>query len=294
MSHHHHHHEHSHDAEHNLGVVFWLNAIFVIIEVIGGFFTNSIAILSDALHDFGDCCSLGLAWWLQRKSKQKCDSSYSYGYKRFSLLGAVFLSAILFASSIFVIINAVGRIITPADIEAQGMVWLAIVGIAVNGAAALRLKHGHSLNERAVFLHILEDVLGWLAVLIAAIVMCFIDLPILDPILSICISIWILFNVVHNLVDTFRIFLQNVPEGLDLQTLKNELSAIEKISEIHDLHIWSQDGESHVMTLHAVVDEDADIHDIKEALRKTALPYHIDHVTIEIEHADENCHHHCD
>lgn len=171
---------------------------------------------------------------------------------------------------------------------------LAIVGIVVNGAAALRLKHGHSLNERAVFLHIMEDVLGWVAVLIAAIVMCFVDLPILDPILSICISLWILYNVVHNLIDTFRIFLQNVPEGLDLQKMKSELSAIDKVKEIHDLHIWSQDGESHVMTLHAVVEENADSHEIKEAVREAALPYHIEHVTIEIEHSDEECEHHCD
>src|SRR5574344_1588552 len=152
MSHTHNHTEHN-GAMHNIGVAFVLNAFFVVVELVGGVMTNSIAILSDALHDFGDCLSLALAWALQRKALKKRDKLYSYGYKRFSLLGSVFLSGVLSVSSVFMIIEAVKRIANPQSVNAEGMLWLSIVGVVINGAAALRLKRGTSLNERAVFLH---------------------------------------------------------------------------------------------------------------------------------------------
>ena len=187
------------NAAKNIGVAFWLNAFFVIVEVIGGFFTNSIAILSDALHDFGDCLSLAMAYGLQKKSEKKRDKFYSYGYKRFSLLGTVFLSGVLVVSSAFVLFEAIKRIMMPQEVSAGGMLWLAVAGIVINGVAALRMHRGSSLNERAVFLHIMEDVLGWVAVLIVSVVMLYVNFPILDPLLSVCISIWVLSNVYGNL-----------------------------------------------------------------------------------------------
>ena len=289
----HHSHNHGDNATKNISVAFFLNLFFVVVEVIGGIFTNSIAILSDALHDFGDCLSLAVAWAFQKKATQKRDHKYTYGYKRFSLLGSIFLSGVLVVSSAFVLFEAGKRLLEPQEVNAYGMLWIAVVGVIINGAAALRLKKGSSLNERAVFLHIMEDVLGWVAVLIVSIVMMFVNLPVLDPILSIAISIWVLANVYRNMRGTFKIMLQATPENIDLDDLEKKLNAIEDIISIHDLHLWTIDGESHIMTLHAVgntTNQELLKHDIIDI----AKPFHIDHVTIEIETPDIDCQHNCD
>lgn len=283
-----HHHHHGGEAGKNISTAFWLNAVFVVIEAVGGLLTNSIAILSDCVHDLGDCASLGLAWWLQRKSLQHSDKTYTYGYKRFSLLGSVFLSAVLLVSSIVMLYSATRRIINPVEVEARGMFWLAIAGVVINGAAAFRLKRGSSLNERAVYLHIMEDILGWVAVLVASIVMLFVDIPILDPIMSAAISIWILWNVAHNLKDSFRIMLQAAPEDLDVNLLRNEIMHIDNIDDVHDLHVWTLDGETHVMTLHVVTQNNSTV-ELKQQIHEVAQKHHIDHVTVEIEHHGDPC-----
>ena len=292
-----HNHTHSHNnAEKNISIAFFLNAFFVIVELIGGFLTNSIAILTDALHDFGDCLSLATAWFLQKKSTQLRDRKYSYGYKRFSLLGSIFLSGVLTVSSIFVLVEAFKRISTPQDVSAQGMLGIAIFGVIINGAAAFRVKQGTSLNERAVYLHIMEDVLGWIGVLAVSIVMIFVYIPALDSLLSIGISIWVLSNVYKNIRSVFKIFLQAMPDDVPLDELSSKIRSIKGIVSIHDIHLWSLDGESHVMTLHIVTDE-SDTANIKAQVVAIANEYHIVHTTVEFEssqtnyitNCDENC-----
>ncbi len=284
-SHHNHSHNHSDTASKNISVAFFLNAFFVVIELIGGLLTNSISILSDALHDFGDCLSLGVAWFVQKKSQKGSDANYSYGYKRFSLLGAVFLSGILTISSLFVMYEAVQRVFEPQNVEAVGMMWIAVFGLIINGAAALRMKRGTSLNERSVYLHIMEDVLGWVGVLVVSICMRFWDLPILDPILSLVISIWVLYNVVGNLKATFRVLLQHVPEDISTDKLTADILKINGVESIHDLHLWTLDGESHVMTLHVVTSSDTVVDSVKQSIIDLSKNYHISHCTIEIENA---------
>lgn len=287
-------HNHNHgNAEKNIAVAFVLNCFFVVVELVGGVLTNSIAILSDALHDFGDCLSLGIAWGLQKKADKKRDNKYSYGYKRFSLLGTVFLSGVLAVSSVIVIIEAVKRLAAPQPVDAHGMLWIAVFGIVINGAAALRLKKGDSLTERAVFLHIMEDVLGWVAVLLVSFAMIFVNVPVLDPLLSIAISVWVLVNVYRNMRDTFRILLQAVPDGVDLREVTKEIESIDGVCSIHDLHIWTQDGTTHVMTLH-VVGSASETNRIKEEIYDVTEKYNIHHITMEFELAGEDCHHKCE
>ncbi len=292
QDHHHHHHNHG-NAEKNISIAFYLNAFFVLVEIVGGLLTNSIAILTDALHDFGDCLSLATAWALQKKSTKGRDSNYSYGYKRFSLLGSVFLSGVLTISSIFVLVAAVRRVLSPEEVSAQGMLWMAIIGIIINGSAAFSVKKGSSLNERAVYLHIMEDVLGWVGVLVVSVVMMFTDLPILDPILSIVISLWVLSNVYKNLKSVFKILLQAVPYDVPVDELTSKITDISGVESIHDLHIWSLDGESHVMTLHVVTDV-ADHFSIKNNILDIVSQYHIVHVTIEFEPRNSSCLTDCD
>lgn len=271
----------------NIRTAFFLNLAFAFVELIGGIITNSVAILSDAVHDFGDSISLAIAWALQKKSNKAKDDKYSYGYKRFSLLSSVILSGILLVGSILILVEAIGRIFSPQEVNAQGMLWLSILGIIVNGLAALSVKRGKTLNERAVFLHIMEDVLGWIGVLVISIVMIFVNLPILDPILSISITIWVLYNVYKNLKATFNILLQAFPKNVDVKKLTKEIEAIDNVISIHDLHIWTQDGNSHVMTLHIVAEKNYET--IKLKVREMVKAYNIDHVTIELEDKDSTC-----
>ena len=282
----------SHQSTDNIKVAFWLNFSFAILEVIGGLWTNSIAILSDALHDFGDTVALGLAWYFAKISQKERDNQFSYGYRRFSLLGALISSLILLVGSIFILVEALPRLINPAEVKVEGMVLLAILGVIMNGAAALKLQHGQTHNERMVMLHLLEDILGWLAVLIASLVMLVVNLPVLDPILSLLITSYILWNVSNNLRETVKVFLQAIPLNLDKQQLESALMAQLPIDSIHDWHLWTMDGEYHVVSCHVVVASHLSVNEIiaiKTQARKILEQYNVQHLTIEIEYENENC-----
>lgn len=289
----HHTHTHNHDhsgASRNIGLAFFLNLFFAGIELVGGLLTNSVAILSDALHDFGDSISLGLAWFLEKKSNQKRDRFYSYGYKRFSLLGAIILSVVLIVSSFFIVRESIERLIDPQEANAKGMMLLAFLGIAVNGFAAYRLHKGHSLNERAVSLHLIEDVMGWVAVLLVSIVMMFVDVPILDPILSLAITAWVLSNVYRNLRDTFKVLLQEVPQNINVEEMMSKIRSMNHVKGLHDFHLWTLDGEHNIMTLHVVTANllpPNNLLQLKQDIKQLASDYEINHVTLEFEDEKE-------
>jgi cobalt-zinc-cadmium efflux system protein len=289
-------HPHSHSdhdrIQRNFTLAFWLNTGFAILEIAGGLYTNSVAILSDALHDFGDSLSLGLAFYFQRKSLKKRDDFFSYGYKRFSLLGAFINSLILIIGSIFILQEALHRLARPEQANAKGMLALAVVGIVANAIAMFRLRSGNSINERVVALHFLEDVLGWVAVLIGSVVMLFADVPILDPVLSVLIAGFILFNVYKNLRQAFRIILQGIPDNVDMEEIGRKIKSIPGITGIHDVHTWSMDGHYNIMTLHLVVKPAtplADLEGLKREVRLQLQHLNIQHLTIETEFQDQSC-----
>ncbi|MFT4575554.1 MAG: cobalt-zinc-cadmium efflux system protein [Polaribacter sp.] len=290
---HHHNHGHHHTTG-NIKVAFFLNLAFTIIEFIGGFYTNSLAIMSDAVHDLGDSLSLGMSWYFQKLSNKKANKYFSYGYGRFSLLGAIINSVVLIIGAIYIIKEAIPRIMSPEVSDAKGMMWFAILGIIVNGAAVLKLKKGTSINERVVSLHLLEDVLGWVAVLIASIIMQFWDFPILDPILSVLIAGYVLFNVFKNIKQAFKIILQGVPNELSTSDIEKELLAIADIENVHDCHLWTMDGEFNIATIHIRVNdpdftwEKAKI--LKQKIRKVLHDtFNLEHVTLELESSIEDC-----
>ena len=288
-----HNHDHSHNQkEGNVKVAFFLNLSFTIIEVIGGLYTNSLAILSDALHDLGDSLSLGLSWYFQKLSKKGRTKKFSYGYKRFSLLGAIINSIVLVAGSIFILTKAIPELFNPGETNVQGMLYLAILGIMVNGAAVLKLRKGESLNEKVVSLHLLEDVLGWVAVLIGSIIMMYTDAPFIDPLLSVLISLFVLYNVYKNLRKSMLVILQGIPEEVSLEDIKEKLKDISEITDVHDNHIWSMDGEYNILTIHLQLDQDYKLSKqakLKEKVRTQLKDESINHITIEFEGQDENC-----
>ncbi len=288
-------HDHDHDhhqAGKNLKFAFFLNAGFTIFELIGGFYVNSVAIISDAVHDLGDTFSLGTSWYLQNKSRKKSNASFSFGYKRFSLLGALINSLVLIGGSVFVIIEAVKRLIEPEQSNAEGMMYFAIVGVAVNGIAAWRLGKGKSMNEKIVSWHLLEDVLGWVAILIVAIILQFKNIPYLDPGLSLLITSFILWNVFKRLKETLFIFLQGVPRDIDLEEIKSRLLEIPNIASLHHMHIWSLEGTDHVFTTHIKlknIHKFQELLEVKKQVKVILQEYKFDHYTVETELDQETC-----
>ncbi|MDP4240657.1 MAG: cation diffusion facilitator family transporter [Bacteroidota bacterium] len=285
-------HEHHHGEVKNIKTAFFLNLFFTLLEIAGGFFTNSMAILSDALHDLGDCLSLGLAWYFQKIANKRSDKSYSYGYRRFSLMGAIINSIVLTVGSIFILTEAIPRIFHPEKTLPGGIFFLAIIGVLVNGFAFFRLKKGSTLNEKVVSLHFLEDVLGWVAILIGAVIMYFFNAPFIDPVLSVGIAFFVLFNVYKNIRQTLHIILQGIPADIDIAEVSEQLHQLKGIEDIHDLHVWSVDGNYNILTVHVVMNKSLEIDEIAELkgnIRDSLKQKGIQHATIEFETADERC-----
>lgn len=286
-------HSHNHSTtSKNFKTVFFLNFGFTLFEIVGGIFTNSIAIISDALHDFGDTISIGLAWFLEKYSHKKSDNKYTYGYGRFSLLGALINAMVLIIGSTFVLANAIPRIIEPQPTNAEGMIIFAIIGVIVNGAAVFKLKNEESMNARVMMLHLLEDVLGWIAILAVAIALLFWQTYILDAILSIVITLYILFNVTINLKKTIALFLQATPDHVQIEMIDEKLKSIDKVISSHHTHVWSLDGANHILTTHLIVDKSTtrdEIVRIKSKCKQLFEDLKMTHFTIEIELEDEVC-----
>ncbi|MEO9802399.1 MAG: cation diffusion facilitator family transporter [Reichenbachiella sp.] len=291
MPHHHHGHEHHHDVD-NIKTAFFLNLGFTIVEIVGGIYVNSVAIISDAIHDLGDSLSLGVSWYFQKISHRGRTNTFSYGFRRFSVLSAIINSVVLLAGSVFILVETIPRLLHPEQPNAQGMIILSVLGVIVNGAAVLKTRKGKTVNEKVVSLHLLEDVLGWVAVLIGSIVMSLTDFPILDPILSLLIAGYILFNVFRNLKTSLKIILQSIPPEIDTIELEKQLKKIQNINQVHDMHTWTMDGNYHVMTLHLVLAKGVDLvagAEIKAQARAILKAGDIDHVTIELESPEEHC-----
>ncbi|MBK1881991.1 cation transporter [Luteolibacter pohnpeiensis] len=284
-------HGHDHASSDNLKVAFFLNVAFTILEIFGGIWTNSIAIITDALHDLGDSASLGLAWYFEHLSKKGRTSRHTYGFKRYRLLGGLITGLFLVAGLAVVLWKATTRLFHPESVNAPGMIALAVVGIVFNGAAVLRMKGASSLTERIVSWHLLEDTLGWFAVLLGAAAMSIWDVPIIDPLLSIALSLFVLWNVARNLKKVMVVFLQSTPESFDLKAFEAEIHALPNVESSHHIHGWSLDGESHVLSIHLVMNETATREQIVQTkqLVRNRLEPEFKHVTIDIELAGEPC-----
>jgi cobalt-zinc-cadmium efflux system protein len=284
-----HNHSHAGEDERRIAGAFFLNLAFTLIEAVGGLLTNSMAVLSDALHDLGDSIALGLAWHFARLSKREGNEVFTFGYRRFSLVGALVMSIVLFAGGGLVLFRAIPRILAPEPSNAEGMLILAGIGIAVNGFAALRMRAGRSLGERIVTWHFVEDILGWLAVLVAGSVMLIADVPVLDPLLSVLITLYVFWNVGKRLRETLRILLQGVPGEISLETVEKSIREISGICDVHHTHIWSQDGEHHVLTGHVVIrnaDSYEDVAAVRRRIKEHVKQFGIEHATIEVESQD--------
>lgn len=307
-AHHGHSHDHSHHSTHhhagaykNILGAFILNLCFSLIEFVGAFFTGSVAILADAVHDLGDTVSLGLALFLEKYSQRAASSEFSYGYRRLSLLSALITGATMLAVSLVIFVEIFRRLLgghNPVP-HSMGMVGLAIVGIAFNGFAAWRLSKGHTQNEKVLYWHLLEDVSGWVLILIGALIIRWTAWTWVDPALALVMGLYIFWNVLKNLRETVRLFLQGRPSDFNLAAFRTEVLALSGVVDVHDLHAWSLDGHQNVLSLHLVLDPAAasraaelkrEVAAVVHRQSRTGAPYHL---TIETEFRDEDCRESC-
>lgn len=274
-------------SERNILIAFLLNLAFSVFEFFGGVFTNSVAIISDSIHDIGDAVSIGISYFLEKKSKRQPDQTYTYGYLRYSVLGSVITTCILLVGSVLVVINAANRILHPQQIHYNGMIVFAAIGVVINFLAAFFTRHGDSLNQKAVNLHMLEDVLGWAVVLIGAIVMRFTDFKRIDPILSICVAVYIFIHAFSHLKEALDLFLVKIPEDINLNEIHHHLTEIDGVLDVHHIHIWSMDGSRNYATMHIVTNGDPLT--VKKAVKEELHEHGIVHATLELEHENEHC-----
>ena len=275
-------------TEKNILVAFLLNLFFSIFELIGGIFTNSVAIISDAVHDLGDSFSIGLSYFLEKKSKKKPDDKYTYGYMRYSVLGAIITNTILITGSVLVIYNAIERLFNPVDINYNGMIIFAVFGVVVNFLAAYFTRDGDSLNQKAVNLHMMEDVLGWIVVLIGALVIKVTEINMIDSILSIGVACYVLIHALTSFKDIVDLFLTKVPSGVNVSELSKHILEVDGVEDVHHVHVWSMDGVNNYATMH-IVSNKKDISKIKKSIREELEEHGINHVTIEIDNNKDEC-----
>lgn len=289
--------EHHHHSDKNgISLAFWLNLLFSVIEIMGGFLTNSTAIIADAFHDFTDAVAIGVAVLLEKLSGKKRTSKFSYGYKRFSLLSALGMSLFLLIGALFMGIGACQSFMNPEPVNSTGMLWLAALGIGINGFAYIRIRnghhhHSHSHNSKAIMLHLLEDVLGWVAVLIGAVIIYFTGWYWIDGLLALVIAVFIGYNATRNLIGTMKVLLQSVPENVRIEKLASELHRIKGVQNIHDFHVWSIDGTYNIGSLHAVVHttDEKEKEDILSSILQVMEQYAIQHPTVQIETNATHC-----
>jgi len=273
------------EREKRIRFATFLNITFTVLEILGGFWTNSLAILSDALHDFGDSIALLVSWLFERGAKRSPDTSRTFGYQRLSLFSAVISSSILIGGSFVIIFQALPRLLNYEEVNASGMLGIAVIGIIFNGAGFFLLKRGESLNEKVLSWHLLEDVLGWVGILVGALIIYIWKIYVIDPILTIGFTAFILYNVSKKLREAINIFMQGVPKHINLNNAKRDVLSIKGVIGIHDIHIWSLEGETDIFTSHVVLDDETlrKPEETKQIIKDTLKRHHIEHSTIEFE-----------
>ncbi len=273
------------DREKNVGFAAALNILFTVIEIIGGLLTNSLALLADALHDFVDSSALIIAWLAEKKAKQPATGKMTFGYRRLSLISAGFTAIVLIAGSLLVLSQAIPRLVNPEPVNAEGVILIAIIGVSINGLGYFRLKKGMSQSEKILSWHLMEDILGWIVLLTGAVIMRFWNQPVIDPIMTIGFTIFVLWGASKNAKETLNLLLEGVPAYIDIDKVKEAILSIEGVKRVHDIHIWSLEGETDILTAHVVVEnkylQEPDA--IKQSIKSELKKHHIEHSTLELE-----------
>ena len=270
-------------AKYTVWIAFFLNLSYAIVEFIAGGIFGSSAVLADSVHDLGDAIAIGISALLETISNREEDRHYTLGYKRFSLLGALVTAVILITGSILVILENIAKIFHPQSVNDEGIFWLGIIAITINVLASLVIRKGQTKNESILSLHFLEDTLGWVAVILMAIVLRFTDWYILDPLLSLAISFFILSKALPRFWSTLKIFLDAVPEGVDIQKIKTDLAELDHVASINQLNLWTMDGLEKNAIVHVCMKEMGNMEACKESIRIFLKDCGFQNITIEVD-----------
>lgn len=270
-------------TKHAVWLAFFLNLSYAIVEFIAGGIFGSSAVLADSVHDLGDAIAIGVSAFLETISNREEDSHYTLGYKRFSLLGALVTAVILMTGSVLVILENITKLFHPQPVNDEGILWLGIIAVSINVLASLVVRKRKTKNESILSLHFLEDTLGWVAVILMAIVLRFSDWYILDPLLSLVISIFILSKAIPRFWSTLKIFLDAVPEGVDIQQVKSDLEQLDHVASINQLNLWTMDGLEKNAIVHVCLKKVEHMEVCKEAIRAMLKDYGFQNITIEVD-----------
>ena len=275
-------------TKYTVWVAFFLNLSYSIVEFIAGGIFGSSAVLADSIHDLGDAIAIGISAFLETISNREEDRQYTLGYKRFSLLGALVTAVILITGSILVILENITKLFNPQPVNDEGILWLGIIAVSINLLASLVVRKGKTKNESILSLHFLEDTLGWLAVILMAIILRFTDWYILDPILSLVISIFILTKAIPRFWSALKIFLDAVPEGVETSDLEKDLEALPNVNSVNQLSIWSMDGLENNAIVHICIKDWEQMMETKEVVRQCLEERGVQNITIEVDSSQSN------
>ena len=270
-------------AKYTVWVAFFLNLSYAIVEFIAGGIFGSSAVLADSVHDLGDAIAIGISAFLETISNREEDSHYTLGYKRFSLLGAMVTAVILMTGSVLVILENITKFFHPQPVNDEGILWLGIIAVSINVLASLVIRKGQTKNESILSLHFLEDTLGWVTVILMGIVLRFTDWYILDPLLSLVISFFILSKALPRFWRTLKIFLDAVPEGVDIQKIKTDLAELDHVASINQLNLWTMDGLEKNAIVHVCLKEMEHMETCKESIRIFLKDCGFQNITIEVD-----------
>lgn len=276
------------EAKYTVWVAFFLNLSYAIVEFIAGGIFGSSAVLADSVHDLGDAIAIGISAFLETISNREEDRQYTLGYKRFSLLGALVTAVILITGSILVILENITKLFNPQPVNDEGILWLGIIAVSINLLASLVVRKGKTKNESILSLHFLEDTLGWLAVILMAIILKFTDWYILDPLLSLVISFFILSKAIPRFWSALKIFLDAVPEGVETGNLEKDLEALIHVKSVNQLSIWSMDGLENNAIIHLCLEDWEQMMETKNQVRQLLEERGIQNITIEVDASQSN------
>lgn len=276
-------------TKHAVWLAFFLSLSYAIVEFIAGGVFGSSAVLADSVHDLGDAIAIGVSAVLETISNREEDSRYTLGYKRFSLLGALITAVILMTGSALVILENLTKLFHPQPVNDEGILWLGIIAVTINVLASLVVRKGKTKNESILSLHFLEDTLGWIAVILMAIILRFTDWYILDPLLSLVISFFILSKAIPRFWSTLKIFLDAVPEGVDIKKIKSDLEQLEHVSSVNQLNLWIMDGLEKNAIVHVCLEQIEDMEASKTAIRHHLKDIGFHNITIEVD-SDQDSH----
>lgn len=275
----------------NIKIAFLLNLVFSIIEAIGGILTNSISIISDSLHNLGDSITIGINYIFEKKSKKLTNKDYSYGYLKYTMLGSLIASFVLLVGSVVIIYNVIPRLIKPLEVNYDAMIIFGIFGLLINLYATIKIMRSKE-KDKKINTHMIEDTIIWLFILMGSICIKVFNLVIIDPVLSLLIAIYILYQVYKYMKNIYNIFMEKVPKNIKIDEIKKEIEENENIDKVHYIHIWSMDGINNYMTAHIHLNKnlsEEEIIKIKNDIKNKLKEYNISQITLEVEYFNEKC-----